>query len=246
MPAILYHTRDLFFLADGDLAVITPNGVQLSDFDGQPVTRQVQHITWDPIMAEKGGFKHFMLKEIYEQPRAVRDTTLGRVSLDSGKVFLDEMDITEEEFRKLSKVYIAACGTSWHAGLAGKFMIERLAKRAGGSGLRQRVPLSRSADRPRRSDHADHAVGRNRRHHRRPARSRGQGRQDTGHLQRGGLHDRARSRMAPSTRTPGRRSAWPPPRPSRAIDRAVSVRRVSRRRCAARSTPTSPRSCWRS
>ncbi len=128
VPAILYHTRDLFFLADGDLAVITPTGVQLSDFDGQPITREVQHITWDPIMAEKGGFKHFMLKEIYEQPRAVRDTTLGRVSLDSGKVFLDEMDITEEDFRKLNKIHIAACGTSWHAALAGKFMIERLAK----------------------------------------------------------------------------------------------------------------------
>ncbi len=128
VPAILYHTRDLFFLGDGDLAVITPNGVQLSDFEGHPVTREVQHITWDPIMAEKGGFKHFMLKEIYEQPRAVRDTTLGRISLDSGKVFLDEMDITEDDFRKLNKVYIAACGTSWHAGLAGKFMIERLAK----------------------------------------------------------------------------------------------------------------------
>ena len=128
VPAILYHTRDLFFLADGDLAVITPSGVQLSDFEGQPISREVQHITWDPIMAEKGGFKHFMLKEIYEQPRAVRDTTLGRVSLDSGKVFLDEMDITEEDFRNLSKVHIAACGTSWHAALAGKFMIERLAK----------------------------------------------------------------------------------------------------------------------
>jgi glucosamine--fructose-6-phosphate aminotransferase (isomerizing) len=103
VPAILYHTRDLFFLADGDLAVITPTGVQLSDFEGRPITREVQHITWDPIMAEKGGFKHFMLKEIYEQPRAVRDTTLGRVSLDSGKVFLDEMDITEDDFRKLEQ-----------------------------------------------------------------------------------------------------------------------------------------------
>jgi glucosamine--fructose-6-phosphate aminotransferase (isomerizing) len=128
VPAILYHTRDLFFLADGDLATITPTGVRLTDFEGQHIERQVQHITWDPIMAEKGGFKHFMLKEIYEQPRAVRDTTLGRVSLDTGKVFLDEMEITEDDFRKLEKVYIAACGTSWHAGLAGKFMIERLAK----------------------------------------------------------------------------------------------------------------------
>ncbi len=128
VPAILYHTRDLFFLADGDLAVITPDGVQLTDFNGQPIVRQVQHVTWDPIMAEKGGFKHFMLKEIYEQPRAVRDTTLGRVSLDSGKVFLDEMEITEQEFARLEKINIAACGTSWHAAQAGKFMIEGLAR----------------------------------------------------------------------------------------------------------------------
>src|SRR5574341_849481 len=128
IPAILYHTRDLFFLADGDLAVITPAGVQLTDFQGQPIVRQVQHITWDPIMAEKGGFKHFMLKEIYEQPRSVRDTTLGRISLDTGKVFLEEMEITPAEFRGIKKVHIAACGTSWHAALAGKFMIERLAR----------------------------------------------------------------------------------------------------------------------
>src|SRR3989440_6789009 len=128
VPAILYHTRDLFFLADGDLAVITPAGVELSDFEGQPIARQVQHVTWDPIMAEKGGFKHFMLKEIYEQPRSVRDTTLGRVSQESGQVFLDEMEISEPEFKALKKIHIAACGTSWHAGQAGKFMIERLAR----------------------------------------------------------------------------------------------------------------------
>src|SRR5881394_142914 len=128
VPAILYHTRDLFFLADGDLAVITPTGVQLSDFDGRPITRQVQHVTWDPIMAEKGGFKHFMLKEIYEQPRSVRDTTLGRISQETGHVFLDEMEITEAEFKSAKKINIAACGTSWHAAQAGKFMIERLAR----------------------------------------------------------------------------------------------------------------------
>ena len=128
VPAILYHTRDLFFLADGDLAVITPDGVCLTDFNGQPITRQVQHVTWDPIMAEKGGFKHFMLKEIYEQPRAVRDTTLGRISQETGHVFLDEMEITEAEFKSAKKINIAACGTSWHAGQAGKFMIERLAR----------------------------------------------------------------------------------------------------------------------
>jgi glucosamine--fructose-6-phosphate aminotransferase (isomerizing) len=128
VPAILYHTRDLFFLADGDLAVITPEGVRLSDFNGQPISRQVQHVTWDPIMAEKGGFKHFMLKEIYEQPRAVRDTTLGRISQETGHVFLDEMEITEAEFKAAKKINIAACGTSWHAAQAGKFMIERLAR----------------------------------------------------------------------------------------------------------------------
>ena len=128
VPAILYHTRDLFFLADGDLAVITPDGVKLTDFDGHPITRQVQHVTWDPIMAEKGGFKHFMLKEIYEQPRAVKDTTLGRVSQDTGQIFLEEMEITEAQLRVARKINIAACGTSWHAGQAGKFMLESLAR----------------------------------------------------------------------------------------------------------------------
>src|SRR5690242_4054611 len=128
VPAILYHTRDLFFLHDGDMAVVTPAGVQVTDFYGKPVVRDVQHVTWDPIMAEKGGFKHFMLKEIFEQPRAVRETALGRVSQDTGQVFLDEMEISQDEFRKMTKLNIAACGTSWHAGLAGKFMIERLAR----------------------------------------------------------------------------------------------------------------------
>ena len=128
IPAVLYHTRDVFFLADGDLAVITPQGVRLLDFEGLAIQRAVQHITWDPIMAEKGGFKHFMQKEIFEQPRAVRDTLLGRISLDTGKVFLDEMDVTEREFQEFRTVKIVACGTSWHAALAGKFMVERLAK----------------------------------------------------------------------------------------------------------------------
>src|SRR5580658_7447846 len=128
VPAILYHTRDLFFLGDGDLAVVTPEGVQLTDFVGNPVTRQVQHVTWDPIQAEKGGFKHFMLKEIYEQPRSVRDTTLGRISQETGHVFLSEMEISDAEFKAAKKINIEACGTSWHAGQAGKFMIESLAR----------------------------------------------------------------------------------------------------------------------
>ena len=128
VPAILHHTRNMFFLADGDIAVVTRSGVKVTDFNGNAMTRDVQRITWDPLMAEKGGFKHFMLKEIYEQPRAVRDTTLGRVSLDTGKVFLEEMQISEADFKNTKKVHISACGTSWHAGLAGKFMIERLAR----------------------------------------------------------------------------------------------------------------------
>ncbi len=128
VPAIVYHTRDLFFLADGQVAVLTPEGVKLTDFDGNPVSRRVQHITWDPILAEKGGFKHFMLKEIYEQPRAVRDTMLGRVSTETGQVILDEMEISEEEFRAFRQIKIVAAGTSRHAGLAGRVMIERLAR----------------------------------------------------------------------------------------------------------------------
>jgi len=128
VPAILSHTRDMIFLADGDLAVLTPDGVKLSDFDGRPIKRQVSHILWDPIMAEKGGYKHFMLKEIFEQPRAIRDTMLGRVGQESGRVFLDEVDITPKEFAAFQQVKLIACGTSWHAALAGKFMIEKLAR----------------------------------------------------------------------------------------------------------------------
>jgi glucosamine--fructose-6-phosphate aminotransferase (isomerizing) len=128
VPALLPHTRDLFFLHDGDLAVITPAGVQVTDFHGKSMAREVQHISWDPIMVEKGGFKHFMLKEIHEQPTAVRETALGRISLDSGKVFLEKMNISEDDLLQTQKINIVACGTSWHAGLAGKFMIERMAR----------------------------------------------------------------------------------------------------------------------
>jgi glutamine---fructose-6-phosphate transaminase (isomerizing) len=128
IPALLEHTRRIFFLADGDVAVLTRDGVRVTNIDGKPVDRPAQTVTWDPIMAEKGGYKHFMQKEIFEQPRAVRDTLLSRVSQDTGKIFLDEMQITEEQFRNFQNVRIVACGTSWHAGLAGKFMIERLAR----------------------------------------------------------------------------------------------------------------------
>jgi glucosamine--fructose-6-phosphate aminotransferase (isomerizing) len=129
IPPILQHTRDVFFLGDGEIAIINKDAVRVIDFEGNSVQPSIQRITWDPIMAEKGGFKHFMLKEIYEQPRSVRDTVQGRISLDSGQVFLDEMsNITETDFKRFTSIKIAACGTSWHAGLAGKYMIEQLAR----------------------------------------------------------------------------------------------------------------------
>ena len=128
VPGILHHTRNIHFLADGEVAILTRAGVRLTDFDGAPLPLKIQRIQWDPIQAEKAGYKHFMLKEINEQPRAVRDTTLGRVSLDTGEVFLNEMQISQAEFKAITGITIAACGTSWHAGLAGKFMIERLAR----------------------------------------------------------------------------------------------------------------------
>lgn len=129
IPPILEHTRDVFFLGDGEIAVLTKDSVRVTDFAGNPVEPVKQRITWDPILAEKGGFKHFMLKEIYEQPRAVRDTVQGRVSLDTGRVFLDEMKgITEEDFKRFTSIKVAACGTSLHAGMAGKYMIEQLAR----------------------------------------------------------------------------------------------------------------------
>ena len=128
VPAILNHTRDIVFLNDGDIAILTPQGVRLTDFAGKTVQRSPSRILWDPVMAEKGGFKHFMLKEIFEQPRAIKDTMLGRMGLESGRVFLEEVQISEAELREIKQIKIVACGTSWHAGLAGKFMIERFAK----------------------------------------------------------------------------------------------------------------------
>jgi len=145
VPAILSHTRNMYFLADGDMAVLTQAGVTLTDLEGKPVKRELQRITWDPIMAEKGGYKHFMLKEIFEQPRAVKDTTLGRVSQETGHIYLGEMEITPEEFRGFEQVKIIACGTSWHSALAGKFMIEKLARIPAevdyGSEFRYRDPI---------------------------------------------------------------------------------------------------------
>src|SRR5437773_10409351 len=128
IPAILSHTRDVVFLGDEEMVIITRTGVSFTDFFGRPVSKATQRVLWDPIMAEKAGYKHFMLKEIFEQPTAARETILGRVSQDSGKVFLEEMKVSDQQLAAIDKVTILACGTSWHAGLVGKFMIERLAR----------------------------------------------------------------------------------------------------------------------
>jgi glucosamine--fructose-6-phosphate aminotransferase (isomerizing) len=128
VPAILSHTRDVVFLGDEEMAVITATGVAFTDFFGRLVSTATQRVLWDPIMAEKAGYKHFMLKEIFEQPTAVRETILGRVSADSGRVFLEEMGLDDARLETIERVTILACGTSWHAGLLGKFFIETLAR----------------------------------------------------------------------------------------------------------------------
>jgi glutamine---fructose-6-phosphate transaminase (isomerizing) len=128
VPPVLYHTRDVFYLGDGEIAVLTREGVTVTDFEGNQVSPDVQRITWDPIAAEKGGFKHYMLKEIYEQPRAARDTIIGRVAQTTGRVYLDEMEITDAEFRQFTSIKAIACGTSLHAAMAGKYMLEELAR----------------------------------------------------------------------------------------------------------------------
>jgi glucosamine--fructose-6-phosphate aminotransferase (isomerizing) len=128
IPAILSHTRDVVFLGDEEMAVITRSGVSFTDFFGRPVSKATQRVLWDPIAAEKGGYKHFMLKEIFEQPTAARETILGRVSQDSGRVFLEEMKITDHQLASVERVTLLACGTSWHAALIGKFLIEQLAR----------------------------------------------------------------------------------------------------------------------
>jgi glucosamine--fructose-6-phosphate aminotransferase (isomerizing) len=126
-PALLSHTRDVVFLGDEEMAVITRRGVEFTNFAGTPVSKATQRVLWDPVMAEKSGYRHFMLKEIFEQPRAAEDTMLGRVSVETGKVFLEELGISEQDLRNINKVSVIACGTSWHAALVGKFLIEHFA-----------------------------------------------------------------------------------------------------------------------
>src|SRR6187399_1457790 len=128
VTAILSHTRDVVFLGDEEMAVITRSGVKFTDYSGRDVSVTTKRVLWDPIAAEKGGHKHFMLKEIYEQPTAARDTILGRVSLDRGEIFFEDLNIPPDTLKNLRKVTILACGTSWHAGLVGKYMLESLAQ----------------------------------------------------------------------------------------------------------------------
>jgi len=128
IPAMLSHTKEMIFLEDGDIAVFTPEKMQITDLSGQPRTRETKIITWSPLMAEKGGYKHFMLKEIYEQPRAIADTIAGRLQSDEGDIYLEDLDLSLEQLAGLDKIFIVACGTSWHAGLVGKFYIEKLAR----------------------------------------------------------------------------------------------------------------------
>ena len=143
VPGILHHTRNLYFLADGDMAVLTRGGIHLTDFEGNPIARQIQRIQWDPIQAEKGGYKHFMLKEIFEQPRAVRDTTLGRISLETGNVFLGEMKIADEEFAQRHQHQHRRLRHQLARGARRQIHDRAPCPRSGRSRLRQRIPLPR-------------------------------------------------------------------------------------------------------
>ena len=128
IPAILGYTRDMVFLDDEEIVLLTPEGLQVMDMDGNLHHKEPVRIMWNPVMAEKSGYKHFMLKEIHEQPRAIMDTLRGRISYESGNVYLDNISLSRDEVRNLEKIFIIACGTSWHAALVGKFMIEGLAR----------------------------------------------------------------------------------------------------------------------
>ncbi|MBI3458612.1 MAG: glutamine--fructose-6-phosphate transaminase (isomerizing) [Candidatus Rokubacteria bacterium] len=145
IPAILSHTRDVLVLEDEEMAVVSRHGVQLSTLAGRPVERPVTRIVWDPIMAEKGGYRHFMLKEIYEQPRAITDTFRGRISPETGDCFLPDLNLTAEELRAFTRLVLVACGTSYHAALVGRHLVERLARMPAetdiGSEFRYRDPL---------------------------------------------------------------------------------------------------------
>ncbi len=145
VPALLEHTRNMYFMQDGEMAILAKNGIVLKDFYGKEISFTPQEVQWSAEMAEKGGYPHFMLKEIYEQPRSLQESIAGRISLDAGRVLLEEAKIPEEALARIQKVHIVACGTSWHAALVGKFLIEELARLPVevdyGSEFRYRDPL---------------------------------------------------------------------------------------------------------
>jgi glutamine---fructose-6-phosphate transaminase (isomerizing) len=128
IPAILEYTRDMIFLEDGEIAEVTREAVALSDFAGQPLTRPPRRVTWDAITAQKGGYKHFLLKEIHEQPEALIDTLRGRTRLESGEVELAELDVLGKRLEGMERITLTACGTAWHAALVGKFFLNRLTR----------------------------------------------------------------------------------------------------------------------
>ena len=128
VPAILSHTRNVVFLGDEEMAILTRTGIEFTDYGGQTVSVSPQRIQWDPVMAEKAGYKHFMRKEIFEQPWALQETVLGRVYEEHGRIFLGELELDDQALQGVEKVVILACGTSWHAALVGKFLIEQLAR----------------------------------------------------------------------------------------------------------------------
>ena len=164
IPALLEHTRNIFFLADGDVAVLSKDGVRVTDLDGKPVERPAHQVTWDPIMAEKGGYKHFMQKEIFEQPRAIRDTLLGRISQDTGKVFLDDMQISAGAISRISECAHRGLRDELARGLGREIHDRAAGAHSGGSGLRKRVSLSRSNSGCEDVDGVHQPVWRNRGH----------------------------------------------------------------------------------
>jgi len=126
--AMLAHTRDVTYLEEGDLAVVTPTDIRVMDSKGQPVTRVETAITWDADAAEKSGYPHFMLKEIHEQPQTILDTLRGRYSFETGEADLPDLSLTHEQLKAAGKIWIVACGTSWHSGLVGKYLFEEMVK----------------------------------------------------------------------------------------------------------------------
>lgn len=128
IPAILWKTRDIKYLEDGDIALITADNITIYDEEGKEAQRPTKRITWDPVMAEKGGYRHFMLKEIHEQPRALADTFGPRIREKSGNIYLEDLNMDSDMTRRISKIFITSCGTSWHASLVGKFLIEQIAR----------------------------------------------------------------------------------------------------------------------